>query len=168
MEIEDLDKEKIEENLRARYNINAGFVLTLVKDEYVSQPIKNVGDITDLYCEKRLAGGVMDELVIVTTGNTFKVIAENTIRYVLNDGVSKVVRQDGSEVESPNLLPSAFMIIEPVKQKGIVTGYKLSGGGYGHGVGMSQNGARALGLTGADCGEILDCFYEACEVRTVY
>ncbi len=168
VEVKDLKKEKIEENLKKRYDSNSKLVLTLDGEEFVSKPIKKVGTIKDIYCAKRLPGGVMDELVIVTDQNTFKVISENTIRYVLNDGIAKVLRQDGSEVAGTSILPSAFMIIDTVKKDGSVIGYKLSGGGYGHGVGMSQNGARAMGRSGFTCEEILDCFYQACEVRTVY
>ncbi len=167
-EVKELKKEKIEENLKNRYNSNSNQVLTLEGDDFVSQPVKKVGKITDIYCAKRLPGGVMDELVIVTDKNTFKVISENAIRYVLNDGVTKVLRQDGSEVASPNLLPSAFMIIDTVKKNGSVVGYKLSGGGYGHGVGMSQNGARSMGQKGFNCEEILNCFYSTCEIKSVY
>lgn len=168
MEITGLTGETVAENMRARYNSNSKLVLTLDGDEYVSRPIRSVGNITDIYCAKRLPGGVMDEVVIVTDQDTFKVVSENAIRAVLNDGKTKVIRQDGSAVSSPNLLPSAFMIIKTVKKDGIVVGYRLTGGGYGHGVGMSQNGARALGEQGQNSAEILTGFYKECEIRQVY
>ncbi len=40
----------------------------------------------------------------------------------------------------------------------------MTGGGYGHGVGMSQNGAKAMGAQGADYVQILSMFYPGCEV----
>ncbi len=43
-------------------------------------------------------------------------------------------------------------------------GYTLTGGGYGHGVGMSQNGARALGEEGASYRMILEYFFQGCEL----
>ncbi len=168
VEISGMTAEKLEENLKTRYSSNSRLILTLVDEEYISRSVRDVGDIQEIYCEKRLPGGVMDEVIIVTSGNTFKVISENAIRFVLNDGVSKVVRQDGSEVSSPNLLPSAFMTVEMVETKGNVTGYRLTGGGYGHGVGMSQNGAKALGEDDFTCEEILGRFYEACGIEKVY
>ena len=67
--------------------------------------------------EKRGPGGIADELVIQTKENTYKVISEHNIRYVLNNGESKVVRQDGSEIAAPNLLPSGFFVIETVEEK---------------------------------------------------
>ncbi|MCL2050220.1 MAG: SpoIID/LytB domain-containing protein [Lachnospiraceae bacterium] len=164
-EVPEIKNEKIAENMKRRFDRNQRLVLTLEKGEFLSKPIGDIGAVTNIYCEKRLPGGVMDELIIETTKNTYKIIAENTIRYVLNDDGYKVKRQDLSEVNSPNLLPSAFMIIETDIKNGLVTGYKIFGGGYGHGVGMSQNGARALGLRGYNFDEILAVFYIGCEIR---
>ena len=164
-EVEKINNEKIADNIKWRHERNPRLVLTLEKGEFTSKAIGTVGEVKNIYCAKRLPGGVMDELIIETTKNTYKIIAENTIRYVLNDGSAKVKRQDGSEVNSPNLLPSAFMVIEPTLKDGRVTGYKITGGGYGHGVGMSQNGARALGNLGYSYEEILAVFYIGCEAR---
>ncbi|MCL2253817.1 MAG: SpoIID/LytB domain-containing protein [Lachnospiraceae bacterium] len=165
-EVKDMKKDKIAENIKKRYNTNYRLVLTLEKGEYISKPIKDVGEITNIYCAKRLPGGVMDELIIETTNNTYKIISENSIRFVLNDSDYKVTRQDGSQVTSPNLVPSAFFVIEPTIKNNRVTGYHIIGGGYGHGVGMSQNGARALGNRGYNYTEILAVFYGDCEIRT--
>ena len=44
-------------------------------------------------------------------------------------------------------------------------GIKLTGGGFGHGVGMSQNGARNLADQGYGAKSILEFYYEGCEVR---
>ena len=66
------------------------------------------------------------------------------------------------------LLPSGFFVLDTVVEAGkdgeSVVGYTLTGGGFGHGVGMSQNGAKALGEQGADYGQILSKFYPGCEV----
>ena len=39
-------------------------------------------------------------------------------------------------------------------------GYHFEGGGYGHGVGMSQNGANHLAAQGKTWQEILSYFYK--------
>ena len=49
-----------------------------------------------------------------------------------------------------------------------MTGYQLTGGGFGHGVGMSQNGARSMANCGYDAGQILLFFYENCYIENVY
>lgn len=63
---------------------------------------------------------------------------------------------------------SGFFVIDAVCRAGkdgeTVVGYTLTGGGFGHGVGMSQNGAKAMGESGADYGQILSKFYPDCEV----
>ena len=103
-------------------------------------------------------GGIADELIITGSRKVIKILSEYNIRYILCDGVSKVVRQDGSGVVPGTLLPSAFFVIETGKEKEDVVGYTLTGGGYGHGVGMSQNGAKEMGSLGYNYQEILKSF----------
>ena len=40
----------------------------------------------------------------------------------------------------------------------------IIGGGFGHGVGMSQNGAKNMALQGLGAEQILNFFYEGCEI----
>lgn len=168
-EVEQLSEDTMLAAIQARYQANEKLVLTKDKDgSFVSKPVKRIGKIKNLTITKRNAGGVADELLIEGTENTFRIISEHNIRYVLSNGSSKVVRQDGSEVASPSLLPSAYITITTGKEDGIVVGYTLNGGGYGHGVGMSQNGARDMAQTGMDAKDILTFFYEACEIKEVY
>jgi len=44
----------------------------------------------------------------------------------------------------------------------------LSGGGYGHGVGMSQNAAKHMAEEGMDHKEILTFFYQGCLLDHIY
>lgn len=166
--VEALDKERMLENLQKRYAANSRLILTWKDGEYVSETIEKLDDIKEIRIEKRGSGGVADELVIETKSQKFKVISEHCIRYVLNNGETKVVRQDGSAIASPNLLPSGFFVMETKKDGELVTGYSLTGGGFGHGVGMSQNGARAMAEYGYSAGEILLYFYENCTIENVY
>ena len=117
---------------------------------------------------KRGSGGVAEELVISAEKGTYKVISEHNIRYVLNDGKAKVNRQDGSEVASPSLLPSGFFIIATGKEDGNVVAYTLAGGGFGHGVGMSQNGARQMADGGFMAEDILRFFFDDCQIKKIY
>lgn len=167
-EVEEVDEKKIEERLKARYEANSQLVLTMNKaGEYESKKIKNIGKIEDIYIEKRNPGGVADELIIVAENAQLKIISEYNIRYVLNNGETKVKRQDGSEVASASLLPSAFCIISVVKEDGVVVGYTITGGGYGHGVGMSQNGAKSMAEQDWNYEEILTFFYEGSSLTSM-
>lgn len=163
-----LDTQHMEEILKSRYAANGRLVLTYADGEYISKEIAGLGDVTDIYVEKRGPGGVAEELVIVAEVGTYKVISEHNIRYVLNDGVSQIERQDGSRVASPTLLPSGFFMIATGKENGNVVAYTLAGGGFGHGVGMSQNGARQMAQSGFSSREILLFFFEGCELKNVY
>ncbi|MCM1064918.1 MAG: SpoIID/LytB domain-containing protein [Eubacterium sp.] len=167
-EVKKLDAAHMLEVLRKRYDANDRLVLTLADGEYVSREIEELDVIKDIYIEKRGSGGVADELIIETEEHTYKVISEHNIRYVLNDGQSKVRRQDGSQGASLNLLPSGFFVITTEKEKGKVTGYSLVGGGFGHGVGMSQNGAKEMAKYGYDAQDILLFFYDGCHLENIY
>lgn len=163
-----LDTEHMYEILQKRYGANEKLVLTLVDGEYISQPIENFVSVTALSIAARGAGGIAEELLIETDSNTYKVVSEHNIRYVLNDGESKVLRQDGSEIASPSILPSGFFILSPSKEKENVIGYTLTGGGFGHGVGMSQNAAKAMAKSGYMSDQILGFFYENCKTQCIY
>ncbi len=162
------DLERMLEVLQKRYDANEKLVLTLEDGEYVGKPVEELDKITDMYIAGRGSGGVADELVIVTGEHTYKVISEHNIRYVLCNGESKVNRQDGSQIATPSLLPSAFFILSTSKEKENVVGYTLTGGGFGHGVGMSQNGARSMAKSGMTSEEILAFFYEGCHLESIY
>lgn len=166
--VEKLDSDHLTEVLQDRYAVNDSLVLTLSKGEYVSRKISSIGAVKDIYVEKRGVGGVAEELVIEAKNGTYKVISEHNIRYVLNDGTSKVNRQDGSQIASPTLLPSGFFVIDTSKEQGNVVAYTLAGGGFGHGVGMSQNGARQMALSGFTAGDILLFFFENCNVNNIF
>ena len=163
-QVKEIDVERMCETLQKRYQTNERLILTLKDGDYISQEVKAFSKVKDISVVKRGAGGVADEVVIVTDKGTFKVISEYNIRAVLCDGKTKAVRQDGSEVSMPNLLPSGFFVMEPSHDKKNVVGYNIIGGGFGHGVGMSQNGAKNMALQGLNAEQILNFFYEGCEI----
>lgn len=165
-QVEKIDKERMLATLQKRYQTNDKLILTLRDGEYVSEPIEELDEITDLYIGKRGSGGIAEELMIQTARHTYKVITEHNIRYVLCDGASRVLRQDGREIEMPTILPSAFFAISTSNEKESVVGYSLTGGGFGHGAGMSQNAAKEMAKDGRSCEEILLFFYENCQLES--
>ena len=127
-----------------------------------------MGEIKDIQITKRIRGGVADEMVIVGKEAVIKVLSELNIRYVLSDGVTKVLRQTGDEVNASATLPSAFMVIDLQKDDDKVISYRITGGGFGHGVGMSQNAARNMADSGYTSDNILTFFYEGCSIKNIY
>ncbi len=168
-EVENIDSTKIEERLKKRYEVNKNQILTQNEaGEYESKAIKNLGEIQDIYVETRKPGGVAYELIIKGEKVQIKVITEYNIRYVLNNGETKVKRKDNKEVDCATLLPSAFFTIATDKEEESVVGYTIRGGGYGHGVGMSQNGARTMAASGWKYEDILLFFYEGGNIEAIY
>ncbi len=164
--VEKLDAKTMTARIQARYAASPQSVLTKTQgDYYVSQPVEELGKIRNLSVARRGAGGVAEELLIETDTGSYKIVSEYNIRSVLCDGISEVVRQDESTTVPKTLLPSGFFVLETGKEEGNVIGYTLTGGGYGHGVGMSQNGARALGREGASYRVILEYFFKGCELE---
>lgn len=168
-QVEELDETDLYARLKERYDNAPAFVLTKAEgDYYVSEPIGKPGKVKRIDISKRGAGGIAQELTIEAEKATYRVLSEYNIRYVLCDRKSEVRKQDGSKTVPGTLLPSGFFVVDTDAGAGKdgenVVGYTLTGGGFGHGVGMSQNGAKALGESGADYGQILSRFYPGCEV----
>lgn len=128
---------------------------------------EDIGRITDICIGKRGDGGIAESLVIKGEKKTVTVLSQYNIRAVLCAGGVTAVRQDGSKVELKMLLPSAFFEIESVKEGENMIGYKLYGGGYGHGAGMSQNAARHMAEKGYTTADILLFFYRDCKIENV-
>ena len=130
-----------------------------------NQPLGEGFNITDIQVKSRGMGGNIEELLVITDKGNFLVKNEYHIRTVLSDGEAKAVLQSGDSYACGNLLPSAFFTINVVKEENKVIAMKLTGGGFGHGVGMSQNGAKNLANLGYDAKDILEFYYEGCEVK---
>lgn len=128
---------------------------------------EDIGRITDICIGKRGDGGIAESLVIKGEKKTVTVLSQYNIRAVLCAGGVTAVRQNGSKVELKMLLPSAFFEIESVKEGENMIGYKLYGGGYGHGAGMSQNAARHMAEKGYTTADILLFFYRDCKIENV-
>lgn len=174
-QVEEISVQRISQRMKERYGADKNKVLTFVGKEgeqgdeskYESKEPKEIKKIYDISVLSRRPGGVIRELLITADTGTYKVLSEYNVRYILSQGAS-VVRKDGSQSDAGQLLPSAYLMIELEKKGENVVGYRIVGGGYGHGAGMSQNGARAMGNAGMSCGEILTFFYEGCEVEKRY
>lgn len=110
----------------------------------------------------REENGQATELTIDFADGTGTVIeGEYDIRRALTPEEGTLRLQDGSICEGLGMLPSAWFIVEPQAEEGR---FLLRGGGYGHGSGMSQNGARRMAQQGKTYYEILECYYPGMKV----
>lgn len=153
-------KRVIDKNLMARYKANPDLIQTLQKDKtYLSVPIDTVGDVKKIRVTNRATGGIITEIVIEGNKNTIKVQTEYNIRTLLAPLYSTVTRQDKSKIDRLSMLPSAFIIIDHTENEKTLESITITGGGYGHGVGMSQNGVKAMVEHGKTYEEILKHYY---------
>lgn len=166
-EVDKMDVSHLEEVLKTRFANNPNLILTKKDGKFESHKISGLGEITGMEIVKRLPGGIADELLITGSKATVKVISELNIRYVLADGINGVVRQTGDETAAMSTLPSAFIVLETIEEDDAVVGYKITGGGFGHGVGMSQNGAKNMAKAGIKCEDILTFFYPGITLKTL-
>lgn len=161
------DIEKIAERLKSRLEKYPNYVSTS-KDgvSFGKEPLEDGFIITDIQVKSRGVGGTIEELLVTTDKGNILVKNEYHVRAVLADGESKAMLQNNNTYACGNLLPSAFFAIEVKKEDERVTGIKLFGGGFGHGVGMSQNGAKNLADMGYNAKEILEFYYDGCQVKS--
>lgn len=126
-------------------------VISALISEYAET---DIGNLTRLEVTERGAGGVA--LVLVAEGDRGSAVieTENKIRRALGGSGYEIMKQDGNLTPARDLLPSAFFEIEEQPEQII-----LHGGGFGHGIGMSQNGANEMAKQGMGYEEILKTFY---------
>lgn len=119
-----------------------------------------IGTLRSLTITKQGEGGVALQLVAKGTRGSVTVDTENKIRASLGGSGYTIEKQDGTVVKSTKLLPSAFFTIAKHGEN-----YIIEGGGYGHGIGMSQNGANEMAKAGKTYEEILTFFYPGTQVE---
>ena len=123
---------------------------------------KEIGTLQEVIVSEMGKGGIVHRIKAIGNEGEIEVTTENKIRRALADKTLSIHRQDGSVVSCANLLPSAFFTIEEVGSD-----YRILGGGYGHGTGMSQNGANEMAKNGKNYLEILEFFYPNTKVVSI-
>ena len=120
----------------------------------------NVGRVLEINVTERSSSGRVATIEFVTENGTFYEYKDQ-IRWAL-----QYINASGN----PAVLLSTLFIIEPVidNETDEVTGFKVNGGGWGHGVGMSQVGAVGMAEAGYTYDVILKHFYTGIDLETRY
>ena len=118
-----------------------------------------VGRVEALKEGPRTEQGRLQSLTVTGKKGETVVEGEYDIRTLLVPEKTPVTLKNGEEAPDLGMLPSAFFYLEPILEENELTGYELIGGGYGHGDGMSQNGARHMAEEGLTYQEILTHYY---------
>ena len=134
----------------------------------LDEKIGGVGRITGLTITSRGAGGYAKTLKVVGTEGSKTFSGQSRIRSILGNVSLVYNRKDGSTSTGWDTLPSGFIYIENNgTDENQVTTFTIYGGGFGHGVGMSQNGAQGMAKQGKTCQEILKFFYDGCGLMDI-
>lgn len=147
------------------YRWNAYLSLEDINTYYKSKA--SVGKIKSIDVIKRLAGGIVQEIVVTGEKGTYLVEGELTARRFFGNSEIEFTNNNGKTF-SMSSLPSGFFSLNPVYEKDTLVGYEIIGGGYGHGLGMSQNGAYAMTKQNYKYEEILKFFYTGIELSKIY
>lgn len=168
-EVADLDEAELEKRLKSKYKSDPDLVLTQdAGGNFVSKEIGDIKQVKEMWVSSRRAGGAACSICIQTEDALYQVLTENAIRNILCDGETKVLNNESKKVSFPTMLPSAFFAISTSKDGQNVVGYKVIGGGYGHGIGMSQNGASQMARCGYSAIQILQHFFDGTQIIGAY
>lgn len=120
----------------------------------------DVGAITKIEINSRGCGGIASQITVYGKNRQLIMNNQNQIRKALCSYYAEINLNDGSIRTKMEMLPSAFIYIENVYSSGEVCGFQIYGGGFGHGSGMSQNGAIEMANNGMKYKQILKLFYK--------
>lgn len=123
------------------------------KDAAVVEPV------TSVQVTKRASGYAAKELTLYCGQQKLVIDGEYAIREFLSPEDLQLINQKET-VTDRKVLPSAYIVIDPVEENGVLTAVTIYGGGYGHGVGLSQNGAKCMAEAGMAYRQILSEFFD--------
>lgn len=133
--------------------------------DVASAQMSGAGQIQDMTVTDRGPGGIAGELTVTGTDGTVTIKGQSAIRSALGNPSLIITKKDGGTMTGSATLPSAFIAIEKRTGEDGSLSFHIYGGGFGHGVGMSQNGAQGMAKTGKGYKQILDFFYHGTELR---
>jgi len=160
---------KAESRLIAIYKNNPRNVLTLVNGEWQQAPIRSIGTVQDIIVAARGESGIITHMLVITSNGKYLIAKEFNVRKLLatNNALYGSKGEEGSYNSKPIMpnvtsLPSAYLALED--EGGYINIY---GGGFGHGVGMSQFAAGTLTKNGESYKNVLKRYYTDVKLSTV-
>lgn len=131
-----------------------GVLLARNLPRFAALPSAGLGAVRDIDVTASSEGGRVLALRIETTTGNFQV-ARNDVRWLFEEEGSRGLR-------------STLFLLRKERRGGVVEELTLTGGGWGHGVGMCQVGALGRSATGARHGEILAHYYRGSRLERLY
>lgn len=156
--------ESINSMLEERLRVSSDSIKEKDKDGNLnSTDIKNIGTVQSIKVIERSKSGVALTLEIEGSLATIQVSGQTNIRNIITPVNQTIIRQDGSSVTGWTSLPSPYYYIDNNDN-----GFTIYGGGFGHGVGMSQSGAIILANQGQNYQFILRHYYSYVDFSSIY
>lgn len=131
-------------------------------EEGEASSLADFGAVKEISVAERGAGGGIRALCISYEKGKVNLFTEYNVRYVLGAVAEELTNNNGGAIDM-ELLPSAYFTLDSGKK-----GYTLYGGGYGHGIGMSQNGSNGMAKAGMGYAEIIMKFYKDITIENIY
>ncbi|EOS24204.1 SpoIID/LytB domain-containing protein [Lachnospiraceae bacterium 3-1] len=158
------ESETIRNTIAERAKANPGNVQILKEDgsEGTDAELAGFGSVKEMSVGERGTGGGIRTLCISFEKGTVNLFTEYNVRYVLGAAAENLKNKNGESIDM-RLLPSAYFTLVSGEEA-----YVLHGGGYGHGIGMSQNGANGMAKTGMNYVDILMKFYQNITIENIY
>jgi stage II sporulation protein D len=131
-------------------------------DGFPPHTITNIGEFVGMEVKSRGRGGNVTELLVNGSAGGVLVRTEYAIRQLLTPSLPKGItlnRHNAAAITNHFILPSTFMVFETSSENGSNGNIIFYGGGFGHGVGMSQHGVFGMVQRGYTYREILAHFY---------
>lgn len=128
---------------------------------------ESIGTVQELEVSRRGRNGVAQAIALTGEKGSAVVEKEYQIRTFLDPGGKALHRKDGEVLNDFGMLPSGFFVVREILKEGVLSGYRIEGGGFGHGAGMSQNAAKAMAEEGMSYLDILTFFYHGVEIENI-
>lgn len=119
-----------------------------------------VGGVSGLEVSSRGKNGVAKTITVMGDKGSAVIETELQIRKFLSPTGLALHRRDGGVQTDFAMLPSGFFIVREITDGETLEGYRIDGGGFGHGAGMSQNAAKTMAEQGMSYQDILAFFYK--------
>lgn len=127
---------------------------------------ENIGKIKDIKSVKRGMGGNVMEIEIICENLNIFIISEIAVKEFFK--LNFLIDNKGEKFENIVNVPSTYFVFDKIyDSQGYLKKLTFYGGGYGHGVGLSLNGAKELAENGMDYEEVLKQFYTDIEIRDI-
>jgi SpoIID/LytB domain protein len=163
--------------------------------EYLSKrqhPLANFTQVTGLTIVERAPSGRVQKLQVDTDIGSFDLIKDESVKALVPPSSLLFYLEPVMEMPqaAKSSAPSALPVTKAAKPtptktapafgttgegtkqtpaipQPVLTGYRFIGGGFGHGVGMSQSGAYNLGKQGYSSEQILEFYYPGTELQPI-